>query len=128
MCSPPYGDQMNNEALWTMYEAKAAANSQPQTGEGTTSSDTAEPSMVPNHFLTLKPKVALPPPRKFTSADLHSRKWQRWVQHLTNKFWSRWKKLFLISLQTRQKWTQPRKHLQVNDVVTVKDDVIPRNQ
>lgn len=50
------------------------------------------------------------------------------VQYLTNEFWSRWKKEFLLSLQTRQKWTRPRKNLQVNDIVIVKDDDIPRNQ
>ena len=38
------------------------------------------------------------------------------------------KKEFLLSLQTRQKWTRPRKNLQVNDIVIVNDDDIPRNQ
>ena len=122
------GHQMNDEALRTfMCEAEAVVNSRPLTAEGTTSSDTAEP-LTPNHFLTLKTKVVLPPPGKFTSADLYSRKWWRRVQHLTNEFWSRWKKEFLLSLQTRQKWTRPRKNLQVNDVVIIKDDVLPRNQ
>lgn len=122
------GHQMNDEALRTfMCEAEAVVNSRPLTGEGTTTSDTAEP-LTPNHFLTLKTKVVLPPPGKFTSADLYSRKWWRRVQHLTNEFWSRWKKEFLLSLQTRQKWTRPRKNLQVNDVVIVKDNDTPRNQ
>lgn len=122
------GHQMNDEALRTfMCEAEAVVNSRSLTAEGTTSYDTAEP-LTPNHFLTLKTKVILPPPGKFTSADLYSRKWWRRVQHLTNEFWSRWKKEFLLSLQTRQKWTRPRKNLQVNDVVIVKDDDTPRNQ
>lgn len=122
------GHQMNDEALRTfMCEAEAVVNSRPLTAEGTTSSDTAEP-LTPNHFLTVKTKVVLPPPGKFTSSDLYSRKWWRRVQHLTNEFWSRWKKEFLLSLQTRQKWTRPRKNLQVNDIVIVKDDDIPRNQ
>ena len=37
-------------------------------------------------------------------------------------------KEFLLLLQTRQKWTRPRKNLQVNDIVIVKDDDITRNQ
>ena len=122
------GHQMNDEALRTfMCEAEAVVNSRPLTAEGTTSADTAEP-LTPNHFLTMKTKVVLPPPGKFTSSDLYSRKWWRRVQHLTNEFWSRWKKEFLLSLQTRQKWTRPRKNLQVNDLVIVKDDDTPRNQ
>ncbi|XP_067023705.1 uncharacterized protein [Acropora muricata] len=122
------GHQMNDEALRTfMCEAEAVVNSRPLTAEGTTSSDTAEP-LTPNHFLTVKTKVVLVPPGKFTSSDLYSRKWWRRVQHLTNEFWSRWKKEFLLLLQTRQKWTRPRKNLQVNDIVIVKDDDIPRNR
>ena len=122
------GHQMNGEALRTfMCEAEAVVNSRPLTSEGITSSDTAGPLTL-NHFLTLKTKVVLPPPGKFTSADLYSRKWWRRVQHLMNEFWSRWKKEFLLSLQTRQKWTRPRKNLQVNDIVIIKDDVLPRNQ
>ena len=50
------------------------------------------------------------------------------MQHLTNEFWLRWKKEFLLSLQERQKWTKPRKNLQVNDVVIIKEDDVPRNQ
>ncbi|XP_068724041.1 uncharacterized protein [Montipora capricornis] len=122
------GHQMNDEALRTfMCEAEAVVNSRPLKAEGTTSSETAEP-LTPNHFLTVKTKVVLPPSGKFTSSDQYSRKWWRRVQHLTNEFWSRRKKEFLLSLQTRQKWTRPRKNLQVNDVVIVKDDDIPRNQ
>lgn len=122
------GHQMNDEALPTfMCKAEAVVNSRLLTAEGTTSSDTAEP-LTPNHFLTVKMKVVLPPPGKFYSSDLYSRKWWRRVQHLTNKFWSRWKKEFLLLLQTRQKWTRPSKNLQVNDVVIVNDDDIPRNQ
>ena len=68
-------------------------------------------------------KVVLPPSEVFKSANLYARKW--W---LTNEFWCRWKKEFLLSLQERQKWTHTRKNLQVNDVVIVKDDDTPRNQ
>ena len=31
-------------------------------------------------------------------------------------------------MQERQEWTKPRKNLQVNDVVIVKEDDVPRNQ
>ena len=84
------GHQMNDEALRTFTcETEAVVNSRPT--EGATSSDTAEP-LTPNHFLTLKTKVVLPPLEEFTTADLYSRKWWRRVQHLTNEFWSSWKK------------------------------------
>ena len=122
------GQQMNDEALRTfMCEAEAVVNSRPLTAESITSPGSAE-ALTPNHFLTLKTKVVVPPPGIFKSADLYSKKWWRRVQHLTNEFWLRWKKEFLLSLQERQKWTKPRKNLQVNDVVIIKEDYVPRNQ
>ncbi|XP_064120244.1 uncharacterized protein LOC135224850 [Macrobrachium nipponense] len=55
----------------------------------------------------------------------------RWrcVQYLTNLFWSRFRKEYLSTLQTRQKWNEPRRNLMVGgDVVLVKSDIEPRNQ
>ena len=122
------GEQLNDEALRTfMCEAKAVVNSRPLTIEGISSPGFAE-ALTPNHFLTLKTKVVLPPPGVFKSADLYARKWWRRVQRLTNEFWCRWKKEFIFSLQERQKWTRTRKNLQKNDVVTVQEDDTLRNQ
>lgn len=119
---------MNDEALRTfMCEAEAVVNSWPLMTESITSPGSAE-ALTSNHFLTLKMKGVLPPPGVFTSADLYSRKWWWWVQHLTNEFWCRWRKEFLLSLQEQQKWTRPRKNLKVDDVVILKDNDTPRNQ
>ena len=93
------GQQIDVEALRTfMCEAEAVVNSGPLTSESITPPGSAE-ALTPNHFLTLKTKVVLPPPGVFKSADFYSRKWWRWVHHLTNEFWCRWKKEFLLSLQ-----------------------------
>ena len=61
---------MNDEALRTfMCEAEAVVNSRPLTSESITAPGLAE-ALTPNHFLTLKTKVVLPPPGVFKSADL----------------------------------------------------------
>ena len=128
MCSLPFWGKMASK--WTMepYEPSCVKRRQwPLTTESITSPASAE-ALTPNHFLTLKTKVVLPPPGVFTSADLHSRKWWGRVQHLTNELWCRWKKEFLLYLQERQKWSHLRRNLKVNDVVIVKDESIPRNQ
>ena len=83
--------------------------------------------LTPNHLLTLKTKVVLPPPGMFQSADLYSRKRWRRVQHLANEFWCHWRKEYLASLQQRSKWNNARKNLAVGDIVMVKDDSLPRN-
>ena len=50
------------------------------------------------------------------------------MQFLANVFWSRWRKEFLSSLQTRQKWIKQTRNLAVGDVVLVKESNTSRNQ
>ncbi|KAK3737845.1 hypothetical protein QZH41_004783 [Actinostola sp. cb2023] len=121
------GSQLDDESLRTlMKEAQYIVNSRPITAINVTSPDLPEP-LTPNHLLTMKTKVLMPPPGAFQQADLYSRKRWRRVQHLANEFWIRWKREFLQTLQQRKKWTKPRRNLQVDDIVMIKDDNTPRN-
>ena len=121
------GSQLNEESLQTfMTEVEAVVNSRPLTVENITSPDALEP-LTPNHLLTGKSRVVLPPPGEFQHADLYLRKRWRRVQHLANEFWARWKKEFLQTLQLRQKWMRPRRNLQQGDVVIISNDNLPRN-
>ena len=98
------GTQLDDEALSTfMCEAEAIVNSRPLTVNNISSPDSLE-ALTPNHLLTMKTKVVLPPPGVFQAADQYSRKRWRRVQHLSNEFWTRWRKEFLQSLQEHQKW------------------------
>ena len=113
------GSQLNDEALRTFIcEAEAVTNSRPLTTDNTTSPVSLE-AFTPNHLLTTKTKVILPPPPPppppgaFQEADQYSRKQWRRIQHLTNEFWTRWRKEFLHALQERQKWVRPRGNLQM---------------
>ncbi|XP_067023051.1 uncharacterized protein [Acropora muricata] len=121
------GSQLDDEALRTfLCEVEAIINSRPLTVDNLNDPDSLNP-LTPNHPLTMKSKVILPPPGMFQSPDLYSRKRWRRIQHLANEFWSRWRKEFLLTLQQRQKWNYPRRDLAINDVVIVKDDNLPRN-
>ena len=76
----------------------------------------------------MKSKVVLPPPGDFQRVDLYqSKRWRR-VQYLVNEFWCKWKRECLQSLQSRQKWISVKRNLQVDDVVIIKDDSLPRNR
>ena len=122
------GRQLDDESLRTlMCEAEAIVNSRPLTVNNLTDPDSLSP-LTPNHLLTMKTKVLLSPPGVFQSADLYSRKRWRRVQHLANEFWSRWRKEFLLEKQQRQKWTQDRKNLQIDDIVIMKEDNVPRSE
>ena len=88
------GQQLDDESLQAfMCKAEAIVNSRPLTTDGLTTPSSQEP-LTPNHLLTMKANILLPPPGDFKHADLHSRKRWRRVQHLTNKLWNRWNKDF----------------------------------
>ncbi len=122
------GAQLDDESLRTlMCEAESIVNSRPLTVNQLTDPDSPEP-LTPNHLLTMKSKVLLPPPGVFQGADVYCRRRWRRVQHLGNEFWSHWRKEFLLSLQERRKWIRPERNLCVGDIVMVKEENIARNQ
>ena len=121
------GRQLDDESFRTlMKEVQAIVNSRPLALNDMSSTDSPEP-LTPNHLLTMKSKVLMPPPGNFVKEDLYLRKRWRRVQHLANEFWDRWRKEFLQALQLRKKWVKPKRNLQVGDIIMVKDENIPRN-
>ena len=102
-----FGHCLDEESFRTlMCEVEAIINSRPLTtvsGEP----DDLEP-LTPNHILTTKSTVILPPPGKFQKNDVYMRRRWRRVQHLANLFWSRWKKEYLVVMQERSKWQHPQ--------------------
>ena len=123
-----HSTQLDDEVLRTlMTEAESIVNCRPLTLENLKDPLASEP-LTPNHLLSLKTKVVQPPPGKFESPDLYSRKRWRRVQYLANQFWLRWQKEYCTLLQKRQKWTTHKRSMKIRDVVLVCDDDSPRNQ
>ncbi|XP_059844927.1 GRB10-interacting GYF protein 2-like [Hypanus sabinus] len=90
------------------------------------SSDPENPFiLLPSTLLTQK-AGAPPPPGDFSDKDLYTKQWRQ-VQALANQFWPRWRQKYLPLLQQRQKWTEPRRNLQVEDLVLLRDKQIARN-
>ena len=87
----------------------------------------AEP-ITPNHILTMKSSVILPPPGEFCKEDLYLNKRCKRVQFLANEFWRRWKLEYLLNLQQRQKWQKTTRNSKVDDIVILQDDSSPRNE
>lgn len=76
----------------------------------------------------MKSSIIESPPGRFVREDLYLRKrWKR-VQFLSNEFWNRWRKEYLLSLQQRSKWNKDRRNAKVNDIVLLQDDATSRNQ
>ncbi|KAL4006146.1 hypothetical protein ACER0C_005859 [Sarotherodon galilaeus] len=107
--------RLDDSSLRTLfYEAMFIVNGRPLSVDGINDPKSSEP-LTPNHLILMKSKVALPPPGKFMKEDLYARKRWRRVQYLTEQFWSRWKREYLLNISTRQKWHVPQ-------------DMLPRNQ
>ena len=111
------------------YEAMSIVNNRPLTSETINDPKSMEP-LTPNHFLTMKTSVPLPPPGNFVEEDIYGRKRWRRVQYLLEQFWSRWRKEYLSNISLRQRWHTPRQNVEVGDVVIVivKEDNVPRNE
>ncbi|XP_060596015.1 uncharacterized protein LOC132750093 [Ruditapes philippinarum] len=123
-----FGGQLDDEALRTFAcEVTAIVNSRPLSVESLNDPLSAEP-LTPNHLLTMKTRVLLPPPGNFISTDLYTRRRWRRIQYLANEFWNRWRTEYLNNLQVRSKWISAKRNIKVNDVVLVKDENMPRNK
>ena len=118
--------RLDDESFRTlMCEVEAIVNSRPLTFVSNDVDD-FDP-LTPNHLLTTKSNVYVPPPGVFQRNDVYMRRRWRRVQYLANLFWSRWRKEYLHTLQIRSKWLKPKPNLQVNDIVLLCDESIPRN-
>ncbi|XP_059803997.1 plectin-like [Hypanus sabinus] len=90
------------------------------------SSDPENPFILSPSTLLTQKAGAPPPPGDFSDKDLYTKQWRQ-VQALANQFWPRWRQKYLPLLQQRQKWTEPRRNLQVEDLVLLRDKQIARN-
>ena len=121
-----HGTRLDTDSFHTLIcEIEAIINSRPIT---TVSDDPNDlEALTPNHILTGKSVITVPPPVDFQRHDIYMRhRWRR-VQHLANLFWSRWRNEYLLLLQSRQKWSKPQRNLMSDDVVLIKDDSAPRS-
>ncbi|KAL7857336.1 hypothetical protein SRHO_G00162350 [Serrasalmus rhombeus] len=90
-------NRLDTSSLRTyFYEVMAIINSRPLTAHLLNDPMGPQP-LSPNHILTMKSSIILPPPGKFEREDLYLRKRWRKVQHLANEFWSRWRKEYLLN-------------------------------
>lgn len=109
------------------YEAMSIVNNRPLTTDSINGPKSLEP-LTPNHLLTMKSSVPLPPPGKSVAEDVYARKRWRRVQYSTEQFWSRWRKEYLANITLRQRWHSSRRNVMIGDIVIVKEQEIPRNE
>lgn len=113
--------QLTHELLVTlMAEVVGIVNSRPI---ATIPSDIDQPQpLAPNMLLTMKTRPLSAVPGVFTSEDLYSRRHWRRAQYLADQFWTRWKSEYLQNQQSRAKWKEQRRNVQVGDIVMIKGE------
>ena len=81
----------------------------------------------PNNILTMKTKMVMSTTGVFQKPDLYCRSRWRRIQHLSDEFWSRWRKKFIRALQERQKWVKMSRDFCIGDIVLLKTDLMTQN-
>ncbi|XP_036433700.1 uncharacterized protein LOC118812688 [Colossoma macropomum] len=116
--------RLTHDVLCTlMAEVTAIMNARPLLP---VSMDPEKPFILSRSMLLTQKTGVPPPPGDFTDKDLCTKQWRQF-QALANQFWARWSREYLPSLQHRQKWTMPRRNLQVGDIVLLRDKQTIRN-
>ena len=112
---------LDEESLNTLLtEVEAIINSRPSIVEIINDAN-SEVEISSSHLLPMKRKVVMPPPGVFGTPHLYCKKLWRRVQHISNEFWSRWRKEFLATLQERQKWLFCKTNFKDGDIVILKE-------
>ena len=111
-----HGCQFDDESLRTYFcEITAIINGRPLTLAHVNDPDFLEP-LTPNHLLTAKSRIIVSPPATFQRTDVYAVKRWRRVQYLVDQFWSRWKSEYVHHLQSRSKWQNKTRNIQVGDI------------
>jgi len=110
------------EMSTTLCQVEACLNSRPLTPLSSSPAD-LEP-LTPGHFLITAPLNQLP---EEDLSEVKVNRLSRWqhLQQLHQHFWKRWSKEYLNQLQQRVKWRIPKRNLQRNDLVILKEENTP---
>ena len=115
-----------DDSLITLFsEVESIVNSRPLTP--VLQDPEANEPLTPNHILLMRPSPSYTP-GVFSESDNYVRKKWRQVQYLTDQFWRRWRREYLQTLQTRQKWHNVEQNYSVGDVVLLHDDSSSRGR
>ncbi|KAL4720233.1 hypothetical protein ACJJTC_001462 [Scirpophaga incertulas] len=111
------------ELITVVAQIACLLNSRPLT---VLSADPSEPTaLTPAHFLHTVPLSSLPAP-EIGSTPEHLLERQSLMDKIVQSFWKRWRKEYLHSLQTRQKWNRDNNvELREGTVVIIMNDNFP---
>lgn len=110
------------EFATVLTQVEAILNSRPITPLSEDPSD--EEALTPGHFLIGAPLLAPLSPDVSTQNIAYLNRWTR-LRALTQHFWRRWSREYLLDLQKRTKWQTPTDNATKDMLVLVHDDNLP---
>ncbi|XP_058835910.1 uncharacterized protein LOC131692477 [Topomyia yanbarensis] len=108
----------------TLIEVECIVNSRPLTDIPL--DDDQSPVLTPNHFI-FGSSNGLPPWTCFDDNPEFLKQNWRLAQTMANQFWRQWLRDYLPSLTRRTKWFTKVKPIEINDIVVIVDERLPRN-
>lgn len=105
-----------------LCQIEACVNSRPISALSDDPSDFS--ALTPGHFLIGRPLVCVP---EETVLDIEANRLSRWqtVCAIREQIWRSWSSDYLHSLQQRYKWRRSHPDLQVNELVLLKNSLLP---
>ena len=111
-----------DELYTVLTDIENAVNMRPLTFMSSNPKD-AE-AITPSHLALGRPLGVLP---EMKGKDVKLGLRYKYVQRLFTHFWNRWSREFLQKMQTREKWNRRLPPIELNDVVLISEDNVPRN-
>ncbi|XP_011859476.1 PREDICTED: uncharacterized protein LOC105556968 [Vollenhovia emeryi] len=80
--------------------------------------------LTPGHFLIGRPLTSVP---EESLLEINANRLSRWqhVQRMVEQIWRSWSSDYLHSLQQRVKWTESHDNVKVNELVFLKNNLLP---
>lgn len=117
--------RLTHELLITfLAEATSIINARPLLEVSTGPNDPC--ILTPATLLTQKPGGYFIHGLEFGSRDIIKSQW-KYIQHLAETFWGKWRKAYIASLQTRTKWTLKETNLKEGNIVLLRDNQTERS-
>ena len=81
--------------------------------------------LTPGHFIIGRPLLSLPQHTPKGDSLRFLKRWDK-IKFLSHQLWQRWKRVYLQTMQARQKWLTSTPSLKVGDCVAVKDKTLKK--
>ncbi|XP_076299895.1 uncharacterized protein LOC143218550 [Lasioglossum baleicum] len=105
-----------------LCQVEACLNSRPISA--LTDEPTDLSALTPGHFIIGRPLIAVP---EESALEINPNRLDRWqqVRKITEQIWRSWSSDYLHTLHQRRKWQQDRANLSVNELVLLKNSLLP---